>query len=156
MQWRIVGWVVAAGFLCACGSPPPAADPVSAGIQPASQPTQPTSSARQTAPERGTQAAADDPLGLTLEKPIEACGARESYVAVARYQCADGSVPLGGDARAAQQARLGSVGSHMADNDSNHFMNSHIVDMYEVPCPGATVKVFVCLYHCDGDKSPFS
>lgn len=87
-------------------------------------------------------------VGMVFENPIPACGPGESYQIVANYRCDDGSQPLGGNPRAGAQARLGSSRPHMKV-DPMDFMNSHIVDVYEVPCASGPVTLYVCLYHCD-------
>jgi len=93
-------------------------------------------------------------VGLTFENPLKHCGALESYTAVARYQCDDGSTPLGGDPQAGQMARRGSSRSHAPPSPTD-IMNSHIVDMYEVPCQTGPVTLYVCLYHCPDGQNPY-
>ena len=87
------------------------------------------------------------------EDPLRACGALESYHLVAGYRCRDGSVPLRGDPQLGSDARLGSSSSHQPSAPGD-FLSSHIVDVYEVPCPGGPEQVFVCLYHCPVGGSP--
>ena len=65
---------------------------------------------------------------------------------------ADGSTPLHGDPHAGAAARLGSSGSHQ---EGGGIEDSHIVDIYEVPCPSGPVTLYVCLYHCPPGRSPF-
>jgi len=103
-------------------------------------------------PESAAPAAQDGVAGATLENPVKACGPGASYRLIAAWECADGSVPLGGDPAAGQRARLGSSRSHL-DEPPDDPMNSHIVDIYEVPCPGGTETVHVCMYHCASGQS---
>jgi hypothetical protein len=79
-------------------------------------------------------------LGRTPEAPVVTCGPDQSYDYVARtFRCPDGSNPLGGDRAAAKKARQGSMPAPQGD---------HILDAYEVPCPGKPVTVYVDLYGC--------
>ena len=89
--------------------------------------------------------------GPAEEALLKVCGPRVSYERVSQFQCPDGSTPLGGDWRAGQQARLGSTGSHLPEPPTDP-MNSHIVDIYQVPCPSGPVEVRVCMYHCDAQS----
>lgn len=90
--------------------------------------------------------------GATFEHPLETCGAMEGYVAVSRFVCSGGEVPLQGNPELGAHARLGSSGSHMRGSS---FMDSHIVDIYQVPCADGPVQVYVCLYHCAPGRSPY-
>lgn len=90
--------------------------------------------------------------GATLEDPIEVCGAGESYQRIADFVCPGGDVPLRGIPDLGAAARLGSTSPHMPGAS---MMESHIVDLYEVPCARGPVEVFVCLYHCGPGASPF-
>lgn len=133
----------------ACTPAAPPATPVvtvappAPGAQPPAEPARPMATHAPPAPK----------AGLTFEEPIEACGPRHSYKLVANYKCDDGSTPLGGDPRAGAQARRGSSKSHMP-HDPADFANSHIVDIYRVPCAGGDVTLFVCMYHCDKGQTP--
>lgn len=89
-------------------------------------------------------------VGRSFDNPLPVCGAGESYIAVSQWQCADGSMPLGGDPGAGQNARQGSMGPHQ---EGTSIMDSHIVDLYSVPCPEGPVEVYVCLYHCAEGRS---
>ena len=78
--------------------------------------------------------------GTSKENPIRRCGHDDSYRFVAEvFRCADGKNPLGGDKLAAMRSRRGNVG------DSG---DRHIIDVYELPCPGGPEQVFVDLYAC--------
>jgi hypothetical protein len=81
----------------------------------------------------------------SMQAPLETCGPGPSYQAVSEWRCADGSMPLGGDAVRGRDARQGSGGSHIPPVS---LMESHIVDIYRVPCPEGAVEVHVCMYHC--------
>lgn len=92
--------------------------------------------------------AAQERDGSTRELALLRCREDDSdYRTVAEYPCPDGSRPLGGQVRAGADVRVGNVGE-AADG--------HIVDLYEVPCPGGPVRVYVDAYHCDpaGDPLP--
>jgi hypothetical protein len=90
-------------------------------------------------------------VGSSFERPLTACGARESYEVIANLQCPDESRPLGGDVHEAQAARRGSSFAHQ---EGPSVMESHIVDVYELPCPSGTQEVYLCLYHCPEGRSP--
>lgn len=67
--------------------------------------------------------------GRSAEAPALTCGPAESYAYVAsRFRCADGSNPLGGTAPRPH--------------------SSHVLDIYDVPCPGGAVPVYVDMYGC--------
>lgn len=85
-----------------------------------------------------------DPVpGSDKSVPILRCGAMDSYSFVASiYRCADGSNPLRGNTRAGAGARRGNVGPNQ---------RGHIIDLYEVPCPGGAERVFVDMYECPRD-----
>jgi hypothetical protein len=79
--------------------------------------------------------------GASASKPIESCGARQSYDYVARrFRCEDGENPFDGNWRAAASHRLGSTAARRRDG--------HRVDVYEVPCEDGPVHVFVDMYSC--------
>lgn len=59
-------------------------------------------------------------------------------------------MPLGGSPEAGRDARQGSMGAHQ---EGSSFLDSHIVDLYVVPCPEGPVEVYVCLYHCPEGRS---
>ena len=85
--------------------------------------------------------------GSSRDAPVQVCGPRESYAYVASdFVCPDGSNPLGGSLRAGSRARAGSIGAGA---------DGHILDMYEVPCPGGPVQVYIDMYHCPDGRSPF-
>lgn len=87
-------------------------------------------------------------LGASKAEPYPACGAKNSYRFIAEdFVCPDGSNPFHGDLRAAASARNGNVGSHLDVLPENVF-DSHIVDLYVVPCPSGPIQVYVCMYHC--------
>ncbi len=90
--------------------------------------------------------------GRDFDHPVATCGAMESYLYIARtFQCPEGGNPLGGDWRAGAGARLGSGRSH---GGGTGMLDSHIVDLYEVPCGSGPVRVYVCLYHCPAGRTP--
>lgn len=93
------------------------------------------------------EAAANGPAaagsGASKNSPLAACGARGSYTLVADHECKDGSRPFDGDIPSAAGSRRGNVGP----NDSGH-----IIDVYEVPCPGGPQQVFVDMYDCDNAR----
>ena len=96
-------------------------------------------------------------LGQDSEHPVPVCGALESYLYVARdYRCPGGGNPLGGDPRRGQAARRGNVGphSHPPSASAEPFLDAHIVDLYEIPCPTGPQELYVCLYHCPPGRSP--
>ncbi len=91
-------------------------------------------------PSTGPVRAPGASIGQTShEQPLSACGPVDSYRQVSEYRCADGSMPLGGDPGAGQQARSGNVGPNSS---------GHIIDLYEVPCPEGVVQVYVDMYGC--------
>ena len=92
----------------------------------------------------GSVAAAAPRPGQTHDDPIPACGPQHSYEIIASYQCPDGSRPLGGDRGRGSAARMGSTSPHMPGAS---VMESHIVDVYQVPC-AQPIEVYVCMYHC--------
>lgn len=158
-------WVaVGLGLLVGCGGSgggTGADDPATVSSAASSEPARAEGSTR-----TGSSGGADDrdggvgapdggALGLpgsSFDAPLETCGTDESYAAIASYECPDGSIPLGGDPRAGHRARLGSSRSHVDDPPS--LMESHIVDIYEVPCPKGPVRVYVCMYHCPKGQTP--
>lgn len=91
-------------------------------------------------------------IGGDPQHPVPTCGASESYLFVARdFQCPGGGPnPFGGVPSAAAQARRGNVGPHAfsGPRTGDPLADAHIVDVYEVPCPGGPVEVYVCMYHC--------
>jgi len=116
-------------------------------------------------PEEGTtlpDSEADDPLAALVPTPadgdprrngstpklaIQRCGAGESYAFVAaEFQCPGGGNPLGGDPRAGADARVGNVGAGP---------DGHVLDLYDVPCPNAAVRLYVDLYHCPPGRVPY-
>jgi hypothetical protein len=90
--------------------------------------------------------------GTAFERPIETCGAGESYQRIANFVCPEGDMPLHGDVGLGARARLGSSSAHMAGAS---IMDSHMVDIYQVPCASGAREVFVCLYHCGPGASPY-
>lgn len=87
-------------------------------------------------PESGAVAA----TGGSLESPIATCGPMDSYEFVAnRFQCPNGPNPFRGDPKRAAESRRGS---------STSAKTGHPIDVYEVPCPGGSVEVYVDLYGC--------
>lgn len=91
-------------------------------------------------------------IGGDRDHPVPTCGPQESYLFVARdFVCPGGGAnPFGGDASRAAAARRGNVGPHpySGPRSGDPLSDAHIVDVYEVPCPGGPVEVFVCMYHC--------
>jgi hypothetical protein len=78
--------------------------------------------------------------GGSLDDPISTCGPDDSYEFVAnRFQCPSGPNPFRGDPKRAAESRRGS---------STSAKTGHPVDVYEVPCAGGSVEVFVDLYGC--------
>ncbi|MBZ0121003.1 MAG: hypothetical protein K8H88_28670 [Sandaracinaceae bacterium] len=90
---------------------------------------------------RGTGGTREDALRLCHD---DGGPNRNDYSTIASWRCADGSMPLGGDPERGAAARRGNVGP--GDD-------GHIVDLYEVPCPGGTVEVYVDAYHCAGQDT---
>lgn len=75
----------------------------------------------------------------TFAEPILRCGPRDSYHYVAReFQCTDGHNPFAGELQAAAKARQG----------GRKHPGGHIVDLYQVPCAGGEVTVYVDMYGC--------
>lgn len=109
-------------------------------------------------------------IGGDRDHPVPTCGARESYLYVARdFQCPGGGNPLGraaalgarsaGDLEAAllqagAGARRGNVGPHPHGPERDPMADAHIVDQYEVQCGSGPVQVYVCLYHCPAGRTP--
>lgn len=86
--------------------------------------------------------------GATPEEAVQLCHdqggpQRTDYAFVASYRCPDESVPLGFDPERGAAARLGNVGQGP---------DGHILDLYEVPCSGRPVRIYVDGYHC-ADRS---
>jgi hypothetical protein len=78
--------------------------------------------------------------GRTPEDPIIACGPLDSYVYVAReFECPGGGNPLNGDPDQGARARIGNVGANS---------EGHVIDHYQVPCPGGPVDIYVDMYGC--------
>ncbi|HEX7499235.1 MAG TPA: hypothetical protein VF524_02925 [Polyangia bacterium] len=101
-----------------------------------------------------TSGGGSDRAGHSKANPYFACGARTSYLLVASvFRCPDGSNPFHGDLRAAAGSRRSNVGQHMPAPDGD-FFNSHIVDLYSVPCATGPEEIYVCMYHCEDGKSP--
>ncbi len=163
MNRRILTLVCGTGLIAGCG----------AGATSATSTTTTVDATRNDAPINATDDAESGPgatgeesaattgvapgasaAGQTLQNPLKACGGSESYAMVARHRCSDGSMPLGGDPQAGAGARRGSVGSHVRTSGVDPTA-SHIVDLYEVPCPSGPVQVFVCLYHCPNGQNPY-
>lgn len=75
----------------------------------------------------------------TFAQPIARCGPRDSYHYVAReFQCSDGKNPFQGQLQEAAKARQG----------GRPHPNGHVVDLYQVPCAGGDVTVYVDMYGC--------
>lgn len=105
---------VGAVVLGACGTAP---------VSPATTPTRASAPARPHQPDI-----------------VRACHIDSSdYRQVAEFRCPDGTVPLSGDLRRAQRARLGSIGAGP---------DGHVLDVYEIPCPQGPQRVTVDAYHC--------
>lgn len=134
---------------CVVGAPPPTSNAGSTGAEAG------TSNGGQT-PYVATVPPAPAALGFDREHPVPRCGAMESYLFVAQeFQCPGGGNPLGGDPRAGAGARRGNVGPHAhAATGGDPMLESHIVDLYEIPCPSGPAQVYVCLYHCPPGRSP--
>lgn len=86
--------------------------------------------------------------GRSISDPVQLCHmnggpGRTDYSYIASYRCADGTMPLAGDPERGAQARVGNVGPGP---------DGHIVDLYEVPCRSAPVRIHVDAYHC-GDAA---
>lgn len=113
---------------------------------------QTTPQRRQGSGQGAARSSPEDTVGRTHDRPIAVCGPRASYDVVSHFRCPDGSMPLGGDLRAGQAARLGSTEPHMAGVG---FADSHIVDLYQVPCGTGPIELFVCMYHCSEGERPF-
>jgi hypothetical protein len=86
-------------------------------------------------------AAASGNLGAgTLTQPIGRCGPRDSYRYVAEgFRCSDGTNPFRGQLEEAARARQGS---------RKGAQGGHIIDLYQVPCAGGEVTVYVDMYQC--------
>lgn len=75
----------------------------------------------------------------SFERPVMRCGPKDSYAYVAReFQCPGGGNPFDGRLEGAQRARTG----------SKAHPGGHIVDLYDVPCSGGPVTVYVDMYGC--------
>lgn len=81
--------------------------------------------------------------GSAKNSPIAACGTRGSYVLIADHTCKDGTRPFDGDIPPAADSRAGNVGANA---------DGHIIDVYEVPCPGGKEEVYVDMYDCDNAR----
>jgi hypothetical protein len=77
-------------------------------------------------------------------EPIEVCGVKGETGWLTRLTCADGSNPFGGNRGRAHASRSGSVGSGG--------LCGSILDLYQVPCPEGTIKVFMDMYMCGPDE----
>ena len=97
------------------------------------------------APATSNAEGSSEPAGDSIETALPRClrdgpdGPRTDYSTVASYRCPDGSTPLGGVPARGAAARLRNVGQGP---------DGHIVDLYEVPCPGGPVRLYVDGYHC--------
>lgn len=121
--------IVLLSLLCACGG------------NAASGPSIAASTGGSTAPD-------DRRTGATPEEAVQLCSDqggpnRTDYGFIASYRCPDGSIPLGFDPARGAAARLRNVGPGP---------DGHVLDLYEVPCPGAPVRIYVDAYHCDGQE----
>ncbi|AKT37533.1 hypothetical protein [Chondromyces crocatus] len=155
MNWIRVaraGSVVAMGFAAACGGAPPATVNTATVTSPSPQPEPPEETVDPSAPTKPFLPPVAQPPGAEQsqvaegtdkEHPVPRCGPADSYRYVATYKCADGTVPLQGDLRAASKVRSGNVGPNAT---------GHIIDLYVVPCPGGDVKLFVDMYGCPETK----
>jgi hypothetical protein len=82
--------------------------------------------------------------GLTPALAVHRCHmngdpTRTDYAYVAEYRCPGGDVPLRGQPELGARARLGNVGAGP---------DGHVLDLYEVPCSGGAVRIYVDAYHC--------
>ena len=95
---------------------------------------------RNAPPPGSPQAAASGNQGPgTFAQPIVRCGPRDSYHYVAReFRCSDGQNPFGGELERAARSRQG----------GRQHPGGHIVDLYQVPCTGGDVTVYVDMYGC--------
>ena len=72
--------------------------------------------------------------GTDAQHPLRACGGvAGSHLVATSTRCRDGSTPLHGDPRRALDGRVG-----VTDGP-----DGHDVQMYDVPCPGGMVRVYV-------------
>jgi hypothetical protein len=99
-------------------------------------------------PAESGAAASSERTGASPEQAVQLCHdrggpRRTDYAYIAGYRCPDGSMPLGLDVARGAAARVGNVGAGP---------DGHVLDLYEVPCPGGPVRVYVDAYHC-GDRS---
>ncbi len=79
------------------------------------------------------------PVGSSASNPVRVCGAGDEHRWLAQeFQCPDGSNPFPTQDSVSQLAPRGSM---MGDQ--------HLVDRYQVPCPGGVVTVFLDMYGCD-------
>lgn len=97
-------------------------------------------------PVSSTPARADGRSGATPEDAVQLCHdrggpRRTDYSFIASYTCPDGTVPLSFDPARGANARLRNVGAGP---------DGHVLDLYEVPCPGGPVRIYVDAYHCPG------
>lgn len=82
----------------------------------------------------------------TKATPVEVCGFRAKVVWLMRAKCPDGSHPFA-TPRQAFTARVGNVGPGGRCRT--------IVDLYRVPCPKKTYKIYMDAYHCEpGERFP--
>jgi len=85
--------------------------------------------------------------GRTAGGAAQVCGAEESFAWVSERACPDGSRPLAGDAGAGASARVRNVGEGS---------DGHVIDLFEVPCPGNAVRFYVDMYHCENGRRPYA
>jgi hypothetical protein len=81
----------------------------------------------------------DSGSGRSAQDPVMTCGPRESYAYISRFQCPDGTSPLGGDIERGRDARRGSLKSPAG---------AHVLDVYDVPCASGVQAVYVDMYGC--------
>jgi len=144
------------GVLVGCGGasepapPPPSPVATAGGDATAEVGASATATAPAPAPApapRAEETAAGTTPGATPEAAVKRCGARESYLFVAgELECPAGGNPLGGDPQAGAASRVGNVGAGP---------DGHILDLYEVPCPGGPLRVYVDMYHCPDGQTPY-
>ena len=96
--------------------------------------------------------------GLSREHALEVCDPGGERAYLDRLRCADGSVPT--------YSRRGSVGSRFPTETAAQEeaaleqtmerrppakgeLDHHVLDLYELICPGRTYALLMDMYHCD-------
>ena len=100
-------------------------------------------------------------VGMTKEAAIEACGPSGERAYLNRLRCTDGSkvrferqgsVGFRHDAKTEEQQREIEKQGWGLDPLPPGATDYHMIDAYEVSCPGKKVVLYLDLYHCRAPK----